>query len=87
MHSSRCLESHEQSLHSRRNMKPGDLVRGSAQLRLVSPVLGIIVGESPRTNTWGDQVIRWWWVLTVDGRLEQEVERYMEIIQKRETET
>ena len=51
------------------------------------PILGIIVSESPRTNTWGGKVIRWWWVLTVDGRLEQEVEGYMEIIQKRETET
>lgn len=42
--------------------------------------MGTILGHSPRTNTWGDDEHRWWWVVTNDGRVFEEVERYMEVI-------
>ena len=41
---------------------------------------GIIVRESDRTNEWGDELYRWWWVLCDDGRLVEEVEGNLELV-------
>ena len=64
-------------------MKVGDLVRGEMWEGWVGPsrsMTGIIVRESPRSNSWGDEDHRWWVVLCEDGKLIEEVENYMELV-------
>ena len=41
---------------------------------------GVIVRESDRTNEWGGDLHRWWWVLCDDGRLVEEVEGNLELV-------
>jgi hypothetical protein len=56
-------------------MKPGDLVRGK-----LGSLVGIIIKESDRSNTWGDERHQWWTVLCEGGVLVDEVETLMEVI-------
>jgi hypothetical protein len=41
---------------------------------------GIIIKESDRSNTWGDEHHQWWTVLCEGGALVDEVETMMEVI-------
>lgn len=64
-------------------MKPGDLVRCRRWEGWAEPgisTIGIIVRESPRTNSWGDENYRWWVVLCGNEKLIEEVENYMELM-------
>ena len=54
----------------------GDLV----QMFFKPQALGVILGPSDRTNVWGDEVHRWWWIVTNDGRVVEEVEKYLGLI-------
>jgi hypothetical protein len=40
--------------------------------------MGMIVKESDRTNEWGEEVNRWWWVFVVGVGVMEEVEKYLE---------
>ena len=61
-------------------MKPGDLVVGRQEGRSGTPLTGILLYESPRTNWWGDQQHRWWFVLCHDGLIVEETENYMDVV-------
>lgn len=61
-------------------MKPGDLVRGKQGSFKGTPLVGIIIKESDRSNTWGDERHQWWTVLCEGGVLVDEVETMMEVI-------
>ena len=61
-------------------MKPGDLVRGKQGSFKGTPLVGIIVKESDRSNTWGDERHQWWTVLCEGGVLVDEIESLMEVI-------
>ena len=61
-------------------MKPGDLVRGKNGFWKGTPLVGIIIKESDRSNTWGDDRHQWWTVLCEGGVLVDEVESLMEVI-------
>ena len=61
-------------------MKPGDLVRGKQGSFKGTPLVGIIIKESDRSNTWGDERHQWWTVLCEGGVLVDEVESLMEVI-------
>ena len=72
-------------------MKPGDLVKGKPYNTrfsgaVITPMtgiinLGIIIRESNRTNYWGDTIHKWWWILTENGQMIEEVENYIENVQ------
>ena len=61
-------------------MRPGDLVRGKQGSFKGTPLVGIIIKESDRSNTWGDERHQWWTVLCEGGVLVDEVESLMEVI-------
>ena len=61
-------------------MKPGDLVRGKQGSFKGTPLVGIIIKESDRSNTWGDERHQWWTVLCEGGVLVDEIESLMEVI-------
>jgi hypothetical protein len=61
-------------------VKPGDLVRGKQGSFKGTPLVGIIIKESDRSNTWGDERHQWWTVLCEGGVLVDEVETMMEVI-------
>lgn len=64
-------------------MKPGDFVRGFLPLQGLStltPICGLVIKPSSRSNSWGEIDYAWWWVLTEDGALVEELENRMEII-------
>ena len=61
-------------------MKPGDLVRGKQGSFKGTPLVGIIIKESDRSNTWGDERHQWWTVLCEGGVVVDEVETMMEVI-------
>ena len=61
-------------------MKPGDLVRGKQGFAKGTPLMGIIIKESDRSNTWGDERHQWWSVLCEEGVLVDEVETLLEVI-------
>jgi hypothetical protein len=61
-------------------VKPGDLVRGKNGFWKGTPLVGIIIKESDRSNTWGDDRHQWWTVLCEGGVLVDEVESLMEVI-------
>lgn len=61
-------------------MRPGDLVRGKQGSFKGTPLVGIIIKESDRSNTWGDDRHQWWTVLCEGGVLVDEVESLMEVI-------
>ena len=68
-------------------MKPGDLVKGKQPYNtrfsgaVITPMTGIIIKESNRTNYWGDTIHKWWWILTENGQMIEEVENYIENVQ------
>lgn len=67
-------------------MKPGDLVKGKPYNTrfsgaVITPMTGIIIRESSRTNHWGDTIHKWWWILTENGQMIEEVENYIENVQ------
>ena len=60
-------------------MKPGDLVLLTFAGDLHwNRRMGMIVKESDRTNEWGEEVNRWWWVFVVGVGVMEEVEKYLE---------
>ena len=61
-------------------MRPGDLVRGKQGSFKGTPLVGIIIKESDRSNTWGDERHQWWTVLCEGGALVDEIESLMEVI-------
>ena len=61
-------------------IKPGDLVKGLQNGRKGTVLTGIIIKESDRTNHWADKAYFWWWILTNEGNLIEEVEGYFEKI-------
>lgn len=61
-------------------MKPGDLIRGKQGFWKGTPLVGIIIRESDRSNTWGDEKHQWWTVLCEGGVVVDEVETMMEVI-------
>ena len=67
-------------------MKPGDLVKGKPYNprfsgATITPMIGVIIKESKRTNYWGDTLHRWWWILVENGQMIEEVENYIENVQ------
>ena len=65
----------------RSSVKPGDLVRGKQDFwKGCRPLVGIIIKESDRSNTWGDDRHQWWTVLCEGGVLVDEIESLMEVI-------
>ena len=61
-------------------IKPGDLVKGLQNGRKGTVLTGIIIKESDRTNHWADETYVWWWILTNEGDIIEEVEGYFEKI-------
>ena len=61
-------------------IKPGDLVKGLQNGRKGTVLTGIIIKESDRTNHWADETYVWWWILTSEGNLIEDVEGYFEKI-------
>jgi len=61
-------------------VRPGDLVRGKQGSFKGTPLVGIIIKESDRSNTWGDERHQWWTVLCEGGALVDEVEELLEVI-------
>ena len=61
-------------------IKPGDIVKGLQNGRKGTVLTGIIIKESDRTNHWADKAYFWWWILTNEGNLIEEVEGYFEKI-------
>ena len=64
----------------RSSVKPGDLVRGKRDFWKGTPLVGIIIKESDRSNTWGDDRHQWWTVLCEGGVVVDEIESLMEVI-------
>jgi hypothetical protein len=65
-------------------MKPGDLVRGREGFLRGVPLVGIIIKESDRSNTWGDEKHQWWTVLCEGGEIVDEMEKLMEAVGENE---
>ena len=62
-------------------IKPGDLVKGMYKTGRNGGILtGIIIKESDRTNHSGDGIYVWWWILTNEGNLIEDVEGCFEKI-------
>jgi len=61
-------------------MKPGDLIRGKQGFWKGTPLIGIIIKESDRSNTWGDEKYKWWTVLCEGGEVIDEMESLMEVV-------
>lgn len=61
-------------------MKPGDLIRGKQGFWKGTPLVGIIIKESDRSNTWGDDRHQWWTVLCEGGVVVDEIESLMEVV-------
>ena len=61
-------------------IKPGDLVKGLQNGRKGTVLTGIIIKESDRTNHWADKAYVWWWILTNEGNLIEDVEGCFEKI-------
>jgi hypothetical protein len=64
----------------RSSVRPGDLVQGKQGSFKGTPLVGIIIKESDRSNTWGDERHQWWTVLCEGGVLVDEIESLMEVI-------
>lgn len=61
-------------------MKAGDFVRGD-ELHWTGDIpYGIVVGPSPRTNTWGDIEHRWWLILLLGGFICEDTETVWEVV-------
>lgn len=62
--------------------KEGDLVAGVpyASEYVQHPMRGIILGESDRSNWWGDTYTRWYRILADNGKIVEEIEKYLDAI-------
>lgn len=60
----------------------GTLVQGIpfANNYVQHPMLGIILSESDRSNWWGNEYTRWYKILAENGKIVEEVERYLDAI-------
>lgn len=60
----------------------GTLVRGIpfASNYIQHPMLGIIICESERSNWWGEDYTRWYKILAENGKIVEEVEKYIDAI-------
>ncbi len=60
--------------------QPGTLVKGVpyASEYIQYSMVGIIIRESPRSNWWGDEYTRWYVILGENGKIVEEVEKYLE---------
>lgn len=58
----------------------GSLVRGVqyASEYIQHSMVGIVICESDRSNWWGDEYIRWYEILAENGKIVEEVEKYLE---------
>jgi hypothetical protein len=63
-------------------MKPGDLIRGKQGFWKGTPLIGIIIKESDRSNTWGDKKYQWWTVLCEGGEVIDEMESLMDLVSR-----
>lgn len=62
-------------------IKPGDLIKGLYKNGRNGAILtGIIIKESDRTNHWADKTYVWWWILTNEGDIIEDVEGCFEKI-------
>jgi hypothetical protein len=62
-------------------IKPGDLIKGMYKTGRNDEILtGIIIKESDRTNHWADKIYVWWWILTSEGDIIEDVEGCFEKI-------
>lgn len=62
-------------------IKPGDLIKGLYKTGHNGAILtGIIIKESDRTNHWADETYVWWWILTNEGDIIEDVEGCFEKI-------
>ena len=77
-------------------IKPGDLIKGLYKTGHNGAILtgiiikesdrngailtGIIIKESDRTNHWADETYVWWWILTSEGDIIEDVEGCFEKI-------
>ena len=61
-------------------IKPGDIVKGLQNGRKGTVLTGIIIKESDRTNHWTDKTYVWWWILTNEGDIIEDVEGCFEKI-------
>ncbi len=55
-------------------LKPGDLVRGDPSFWTGTPVFGVIIMPSTRTNIWADTAHYWWVILLSGGDLIEDTE-------------
>jgi len=42
------------------------------------PMTGITLKESPRSNWWGDDYTRWYYILSENGKVVEEVKKYID---------
>lgn len=64
-----------------RKFLPGTLVKGIsyASEYVQYPMLGLILQESPRSNWWGNTYTRWYYILAENGKIVEEVEKYIDV--------
>lgn len=64
-----------------RKFASGMLVKGIsyASEYVQYPMLGMILYESPRSNWWGDTYTRWYYILAENGKIVEEVEKYIDV--------
>lgn len=43
-------------------------------------MVGMIISESDRSNWWGDDYTRWYKILAENGKIVEEVEKYLDAI-------
>lgn len=60
----------------------GALVRGIpyASGYVQYPLIGIVICESERSNWWGGEYTRWYSILAENGKIVEELEKYIEEI-------
>lgn len=63
-----------------RFFSPGDLIQGVpwGSEYVQYPMKGIVLGESDRSTFVGDVFVRWYRILTEEGRIVEELERLIE---------
>lgn len=66
-------------------MKIGDIVRGRTESWAGDIPYGIILDRSPRTNTWGDEEHRWWFIMLFGGIIFEDAEKVWEVVDEKPT--
>ena len=61
---------------------PGTLVIGvsHASEYVQHPMKGVVLRESDRSNWWGDTYTRWYEILAENGKIVEEIEKYIDAI-------